>query len=178
MQVLLPARRDVMKSSVRKWLFRFGLGILIIYAALSLVGAGLLSRDATPSVSDADISKLAARPLNVRWQETCAVMEKASPKGTPLTWPELECARKLVGVALTAVPDEWEGRDLARASSGTVQYLRLLYPELNRHVIHGRGNEPYDLLRLGVVQQHISSQGPHYWLVPLIEASRWLNPDH
>ncbi len=168
-----------MNSPVRKLLFLWVVGILIIYAVLSLVGVGLLNRSAKSSVSDADILKLAGRPVNVRWEEACTVMEKASPKGTPLTWVELECARKLVGVALNAEPDEWEGRDLVRTSFGTLRYLRLFYPELKMQVIHARGNDEhdsYDLLRLGQVQQHISSRGPHYWLVPLIEFSRWLNP--
>jgi|GEM_PF-6042181 len=168
-----------MNSPVRKLLFRFVVGTLIIYAALSLVGLGMLNRSAKPSVSDADILKLAGRPVYVRWEEACAVMEKASPMGAPLTWAELECARKLVDVALTAHPDEWEGRGLVRTSFGTVRYLQLFYPELKMQVIHARGNDQhdtYDLLRLSQVQQHMSSRGPHYWLVPLIEFSRWLNP--
>lgn len=153
-----------MNKKLMAWPIKITAFCAIAYIVLDMLGNLLLMRTDETVERGRTPADLVKVPVDARWNEVLQLMQVTSPQGERLTYAELERAKQLVWVGLTAHPDEWEGNDLVLTSLRTIQYLTLAYPGLSEHVITQE-----DLISLGKVYEHVSANPVARWKVPFVE---------
>ncbi len=139
----------------------------IIYASMNSLGVLLMERTVEPQINFFEIQKIANKSIDTRWAEAIHLMKTTPSHKCHLAAKEMERAKEIVLIALTAHPEEWEGSGLVPASLGTIEYLMLIYPDLAQFVVP---NE--DMIKLEAVHEYISSHSVPYWRIPFIELTR------
>jgi hypothetical protein len=158
-----------MKRGIRLLLTRLLCAFVILYLVLDIWGALLLSRSSKPVSPRVSKTLRVFPPIQDRWKSTTEVMADFPPKGSPLTYEELERLRKLIWIANSGAPDEWEGSDWLPVSYRSIRYLRYAYPQL---VYMGTSD---GRIRLSGVETVVGSKPPYRWLIPITECIRYFS---
>ncbi len=157
-----------MKRGIRLLLTRLLGASVVLYLVLDIWGALLLSRSSGPVSPRVSQILRVFPPIQDRWKMTTGVMADFPPKGSPLGYEELEHLRKLIWIANSAAPDEWEGRDYVPVSYRAIRYLRYAYPQL-AYLRKGGG-----MISLGDVDS-VVGKPPYRWMIPIAEGIRYFD---